>query len=217
MDPQQRLVLEVGYISLHSARWDRARLMGSLIGVFIGAAYLVFEEPLRSSASKLAVYCATGSGLNIISGRLSYSLGMHGPCSAIDAACAAALVACHVAASATHMSECDSSLIGGINLMLSPTISSRFALAGMTSPSGQNRTFDRRADGYVRSEACCSTVLSAGGSSNEIGPHVALRGSAVRQDGRSASLTAPNGQAQQELLAAALSNGCTVGARIAQS
>jgi 3-oxoacyl-(acyl-carrier-protein) synthase len=33
---------------------------------------------------------------------------------------------------------------------------------------------------------------------------VELRGSAVRQDGRSASLTAPNGQAQQGLLRSAL-------------
>ena len=32
----------------------------------------------------------------------------------------------------------------------------------------------------------------------------------MRQDGRSASLTAPNGQAQQGLLLAALSDACTV-------
>ena len=34
-----------------------------------------------------------------------------------------------------------------------------------------------------------------------------LRGGAVRQDGRSASLTAPNGQAQQALFRAALEEG----------
>ena len=33
-----------------------------------------------------------------------------------------------------------------------------------------------------------------------------LRGSCVRQDGKSASLTAPNGQAQQSLLVASLSD-----------
>ena len=39
------------------------------------------------------------------------------------------------------------------------------------------------------------------------GEALGLRGSAVRQDGRSASLTAPNGQAQQGLLLAALVDG----------
>ena len=38
---------------------------------------------------------------------------------------------------------------------------------------------------------------------------LSLVGSAIRQDGRSASLTAPSGQAQQGLLAAAIADGCT--------
>ena len=46
-------------------------------------------------------------------------------------------------------------------------------------------------------------------------PALALRGSAVRQDGRSASLTAPNGQAQQGLLGAALADASTSAAALA--
>merc|ERR1712185_403169 len=68
----------------------------------------------------------------------------------------------------------------------------------MTSAIGRSHTFDVRADGYVRGEACGSVALRDGDGV------LGLLGSAVRQDGRSASLTAPNGQAQQELLAAAL-------------
>ena len=61
--------------------------------------------------------------------------------------------------------------------------------------------FDERADGYARGEACGGVALRHGGND---GGDITLSGSAVRQDGRSASLTAPNGRAQQGLLVAAL-------------
>ena len=146
------------------------------------------------------MYAATGSGLSVLSGRLSYVLGLHGSCLTIDTACSAALAACHAASRALQKSECSRAVAGAVNLMLSPTPSSRFAVAGMTSPHGRSHTFDHRADGYSRADACCGVAL---GLQQKAG-FVLLRGSCVRQDGRSASLTAPNGQAQQGLLTAAL-------------
>ena len=68
----------------------------------------------------------------------------------------------------------------------------------MTSIQGRSRTFDARADGYARGEACGSAVARCTRTALE------LLGCAVRQDGRSASLTAPNGLAQQGVLRAAL-------------
>jgi len=85
--------------------------------------------------------------------------------------------------------------------MLMPVIGTTFAVAGMTSPHGRCHTFDSGADGYARGEATGAAVLSAdGGEARE------LLGSAVRQDGRSASLTAPSGQAQGGLITAALAD-----------
>eukprot|EP00966_Prymnesium_polylepis_P327852 7383684-Prymnesium_polylepis.1 len=83
--------------------------------------------------------------------------------------------------------------------MLAPGVGLSFAVAGMTSARGRSHTFDERADGYARGEACGAVVLGGGGVADTL----VVLGSAVRQDGRSASLTAPNGQAQQGLLAAA--------------
>ena len=65
----------------------------------------------------------------------------------------------------------------------------------MTSPTGRCHTFDEHTDGYVRSEAAGALVLQR----NEA-VAVQLGGSAVRQDGRSASLTAPNGSSQRRLI-----------------
>merc|ERR1711995_236267 len=194
MDPCQRLLLEHGYAALHAAHQFRAALGGSLTGVFLGFAGTEFAQVLAASPSGGSVYAATGSSPSIASGRLSYALGLHGPCTTYDAACSAALVACHAGLRALQLGECADSLSLGVTLMLAPGAGASFAVAGMTSARGRSHTFDARADGYVRGEACGGVALSCG--DGELG----LLGSAVRQDGRSASLTAPNGQAQQWLL-----------------
>ena len=75
------------------------------------------------------------------------------------------------------------------------------AIAGFTSITGRSHTFDNRADGYARSEAIYTVVCRRAESAP-----VRLLGSAIRQDGRSASLTAPNGQAQQGVLSASLAD-----------
>ncbi|GLI63378.1 hypothetical protein VaNZ11_006235, partial [Volvox africanus] len=89
---------------------------------------------------------------------------------------------------------------------------------GMLSPDGRCKTLDAAADGYVRGEAVGALVLAAlsleghvggrdgdGGGGGERGNCLALvRASAVNQDGRSSSLTAPNGPAQQAVVRAAL-------------
>ena len=77
------------------------------------------------------------------------------------------------------------------------------AAGGFTSARGRSHTFDIRADGYARGEAV-DTIVCRGGDGSAVA--VGMLGSAVRQDGRSASLTAPNGQAQQGVLHASLAD-----------
>jgi len=86
-----------------------------------------------------------------------------------------------------------------VSLKLAPYGTLGAASAGMLSADGRCKTLDARANGYARSEAVGSVVLTA----DEIADML-LASSAVRQDGRSASLTAPNGSAQRVLLLAAL-------------
>ena len=207
MDPQQRLLLERGYGALHAGGFTRSVLHGSLTGVFVGVEFQSFEIILGTSPYGSSVYAATGSSLSIASGRLSYTLGLHGPCASYVTACSAALTATHAARRALQLrSECDNGLMSGVNLMLTPLMSTNFGLAGMTSPTGRCHTFDSHADGYARGEACCSVSLSACSSVAFQALAIAC-GSAVRQDGRSASLTAPSGLAQQGLLHASLREG----------
>jgi acyl transferase domain-containing protein len=79
----------------------------------------------------------------------------------------------------------------------------------MLSPEGRCKTLDASADGYVRAEAVGAIMIEAwSSSSSRDAQHVLalVAGSSVNQDGRSSSLTAPNGPAQQEVLRAALTD-----------
>ena len=165
------------------------------------------------------MYAATGSSHSIASGRLSYVLGLHGACAAYDSACSAALVALHAAVRALQGDECTRGLAAGVNLMLAPAVGASFALAGMTSPHGRSHTFDARADGYARAEACAAVSMAPSAAADTEGWKLSavVQGCAVRSDGRSASLTAPNGQAQQGLLRAALADASTLADSVAMA
>eukprot|EP00966_Prymnesium_polylepis_P097077 2248481-Prymnesium_polylepis.1 len=115
MDPQQRLLLERGYSALQRAGLKRTIVGGSCCGVFLGIASTEFAQVLATSPAGASVYAATGSALSVASGRLSYVLGLHGPCSAYDTACSAALVACHGGMRALQLNECVSGVVAGIS------------------------------------------------------------------------------------------------------
>ena len=200
MDPQQRVLLEGGYQALLRAGANRASLHADGdVGVAVGIHANEFSQLLAQSPAGSSVYAATNA-LSVASGRISYALGMQGPCTSVETACSASLAAAHSAARAVRHGECERHLAAGVNLILLLASSAGMAVAGMTSPVGRCHTFDRRADGFTRGEGCSSAAISS-----PVAPcWLSLCGSAVRQDGRSASLTAPNGQAQQALLHAAL-------------
>lgn len=204
MDPQQRLVLERGYESLHRSVLNRHALSGSPTGVFVGISTSDFGAMLRATPAGSTVYAVSGAAFSIACGRVSYILALHGPCVSYDTACSAALVAYHATHRTLHLHECSNGLTVGVNLMLAPNSAVTFAIAGLTSVSGRSHTWDVCADGYARAEACSATTLRPMRDTSKPQSLLGTNGSAVRQDGRSASLTAPNGQAQQSLLGAAL-------------
>lgn len=196
MDPQQRLLLECGYTSLHAAEQQRESLHASNVGVFLGMMNTDFDA-LQADCN--SAYAATGGTISIAAGRLSFVLGVTGPCLSLDTACSSALVALHSATLSLRSNECSTALALAVSLMLSPKRSVAYNSAGMLSSDGRCKTFDRRANGYVRGEGVGAVVLST-----EFTGDSSLQGSSVRSDGRSASLTAPNGVMQTAMLREAM-------------
>lgn len=208
MDPQQRLLLEVSWEALENAGQVPDKLMGSQTGVFVG---ILSTEYLRAilpfgQTDQIDTYMTTGNAFSVAAGRLSYVLGLQGPCMAIDTACSSSLVAVHMACQSLRNSECTMAIAGGVNVVLSPEVTIGFSKGRILAMDGRCKTFDAAADGYVRSEGCGVVVLKRLSDARRDGdPILALiRGSAVNQDGRSSGLTAPNGISQQSVIQEAL-------------
>lgn len=185
-------------------------------------------------SSSGSVYAATGSQGSVASGRLSFVLGMQGPAATIDTACSSSLLALHLArisceraTAAAHDRHPPSlaALVAAANLILVPNTTLTFARAGMLSADGRCKTFDARANGYARSEAIGAVAVEeAGGAEHlEVGGGILLHegtrcfigSSAAHSDGKSASLTAPNGTSQARLVRECLgSAGLTILAQV---
>ena len=168
-----------------------------------------FGSVLASTPSGHSVYASTGFSCSVTCGRVSFALGLHGPCASYDTACSASLVANHGNMRALQRFECEGALSAGVNMILNPSTMRGNATAGFTSVRGRSHTFDLRADGYARGEAVAALACRL-----VVNNTIEMHGSAIRQDGRSASLTAPNGSAQRRLLLAALGRAALAPAEV---
>ncbi|MDI3284903.1 type I polyketide synthase [Polyangium sp. 15x6] len=207
MDPQQRLLLEVTWEALERAGQVPERLVGSRTGVFLGIMNNDYAELSASAGPEQEdAYTTTGNGHSFPSGRLSYTFGFQGPNIAVDTACSSSLVAIHLACHSLRSGECTMAVAGGVNLMLAPSTTRKYAKLQALSPDGRCKTFDATANGFVRGEGCGMVVLKRLSDAERDGDSILaiIRGSAVNQDGRSTGLTTPNVLAQQAMLTQAL-------------
>ena len=197
MDPQQRLVLSE---CLHLSR--DGELLPCDASMLIGSSFLDHLRVLNLGAvgaSSAKGFVAAANTLSVLSGRAAYLFNMAGASFVVDTACSSALVAMHLSSKSNALANARHRCVGGVNAILDTTFT-RLGVGSALAPDGRCKPLDRSADGYVRSESCVMLTL--------IREHDHFRcticASVANQDGRSASLTAPNGAAQQSLLCAAL-------------
>lgn len=209
MDPQQRVLLEVTWEALENAGQPPDKLAGSRTGVFVGIGGFDYTNVLLNYQDHLKIinaYLGTGNAHSIAANRISYLLDLRGPSVAIDTACSSSLVAIHLACESLRRAESDLAIAGAVNLILSPEVTIAFSHARMMAADGRCKTFDAKADGYVRAEGAGTVILKRLSDALRDRDRILalIRGSAVNQDGRTAGIAAPNASAQQAVIREAL-------------
>mmetsp|Transcript_47812 Transcript_47812/g.113607 ORF Transcript_47812/g.113607 Transcript_47812/m.113607 type:complete len:1135 (-) Transcript_47812:144-3548(-) len=211
--PAHKVIMEVGYEILHQMNLAKAEIPAvKKMGIFIGDSGVDWDDIMHGQLHESPADVYHGWTCHIGACRLATFLGVTGPVSVVDTACSSGLVAFHNAHNGLQKAadktsnrrataDMEFSMPMAINCLVSPKRFLQYCGATMLSSKGRCFTFDLHCDGFLRGEACAALLLRRG--SEDFDVHAALTcsaGSALNQDGRSASLTAPHGPSQSMLI-----------------
>jgi acyl transferase domain-containing protein len=203
MDPQQRIMLELAYEAFADAGLSLAEMDGTDTGVFVG---VMSNDYLRNQTADdyrlMDRHTGAGSGYCMIANRISYQFNLRGPSMAIDSACSSSLISTFNACQSLWTHQCSVALAGGVNLILSPTLSVFYTRNGLSAPDGKCRTLSNDASGMGRGEGAGMVLLKSLSDAQRDGDviYALIRGGAVNHNGRGNGMSAPNRWAQQSLL-----------------
>ncbi len=202
MDPQERLFLQTTYHAIEDAGLSLKQLNGQNVGCYVGVmnhgySWLTVAEENQKYPSSL---------FWSIANRVSYQFNWHGPSFAVDSACSSSLTALHTAITALLHGDCDTAVVGGVNLITHPRQIEVLCQLHMLSASNQCKPFGSNADSFVDGEGVISIVLMPYQKAidQNLKIYGVVRGSAINAGGKAHGYSAPNPKAQTELIKKAL-------------
>ncbi|CQR54145.1 amino acid adenylation enzyme/thioester reductase family protein [Paenibacillus riograndensis SBR5] len=198
MEPYQRLFLETAYHAIEDAGYGGDALKHSNTGVFVGLE-TAYQSHYRALLEHEDISSLTGSLVGLLANRISYFLDLRGPALVVNTACSSGLVALHQACLALMNKECETALVGGVNLMVIPQATGK--LNDLETSLGQVKAFDKDADGTIWSEGITALLVKPleKALKDRDPVYAVIKASGVNADGASNGLTAPNPEAETGL------------------
>ncbi|XXG98856.1 hypothetical protein Hte_005186 [Hypoxylon texense] len=199
-DPQQRLLLEVARECFEDAGVTNWR--GKTIGCYVGNFGEDWLEMFAKEHQQWGMHRIVGTGDFVLSNRLSYEMDLHGPSMTIRTGCSAALVGLNEACMAISRGDCEAALIGGVNLILAPTMTTAMTEQGIVSKDGSCKTFSADANGYARGEAVTAIYVKPLSDAIRDGNPVraVIRATSHNVDGKTPGMSQPSTDAQEALM-----------------
>lgn len=199
-DPNQRLFLETAWEAIENAGYGGDRLIGSRTGVYVGfSSDSEYKRMIAAADAEALSMAVPGNIKPIVASRLSYLLDLRGPSLIVDTTCSSSLMAIHLACKAIRNGECDLAIVGGVQVHLIPI---RQAFIGVESSDGRAKTFDDRSDGTGTGEGVIAMLLKPLWKAQQDRDliYAVIKGSAANNDGASIGITAPNANAQEDVI-----------------
>lgn len=206
MNPRQRLFLETAWSALEDSGYGGDKLKGTKTGIYVGLSDDGFNEYLKmikEGLPSLMGLSTSGNIKSIVASRLAYILDFKGPAMVIDTACSSSLVALHLACQAIKNDQCETALVGGVNIKILPQIDDENLVhIGNTSSDFKIKTFDNEADGTNSGEGVAAILIKPLSNAIIDNDHIyaVIKGSAINNDGISVGITAPNVEAQENVI-----------------
>ncbi|KAI9151270.1 Polyketide synthase [Paramyrothecium foliicola] len=199
-DPQQRLMLEIAREAFEDAGITDWR--GKTIGCYVGSFGEDWLDLNAKETQPWGMFRVTGQGDFMLSNRISYEMDLRGPSVTVRTACSSSLTCLSEACMAVSRGACEAALVGGVNLMLSPTMTTAMTEQGVLSKDGSCKTFSADADGYARGEGVTAIIIKPLADALRDGNPVRaiIRAACHNFDGKTPGVSVPSSEAQEALI-----------------
>jgi amino acid adenylation domain-containing protein len=203
IDPQQRLLLQNAWNVIEDSGYNIRDLENQKTGVYIAVTGNDYYSIQRQDPKFNPIpYTMSGFASSILANRISYVFNFNGPSETIDTACSGSLIALIKSCEDLISGKTDFGLVGSANIILDHKINEALDAGQFLSPKNRCATFDEGADGYVRGEGVGCVLLRRLEDAQRNNDHIygVIVSGAENHGGRAHSLTAPNPEAQKNLL-----------------
>ncbi|TLD10619.1 hypothetical protein PgNI_05131 [Pyricularia grisea] len=202
LDPQIRMLLELTFEAAENAGLTMDQLVGSNTSVYMGSFSRDYHDSQHRDPDMLPRTMLSGNGVAMLSNRISHFFDLHGPSLTTDTGCSASLAALHLGVQSLRAGESDMALVGAANLLLNPDPFIVMSGLGVLGREGKCFAWDDRADGYGRGEGVATVLLKPLDRALKDGDpvHAVIRETALNQDGKTPTITAPSPEMQEALV-----------------